>query len=102
MKDILFSLYLEYCRLQDKHQQLVRNYNNIWDRRERLQNRCDMLEQRVEELETVEKEYGRIRHVLGAHVVDTLLRRAKEKELMITKVEKEKQRLQQRKNRDMR
>ena len=50
MKDILFSLYLEYCRLQDKYQRLTRDYNDMWNRRDRLQNRCNYLEERIEEM----------------------------------------------------
>ena len=34
MKDILFSLYLDYCKLQEKYQRLVRDYNSVWDGRE--------------------------------------------------------------------
>lgn len=58
MKDILFSLYLEYCKLQDKYQRLLRDYNDMWDRKNRLQDRCDVLKERVEELEIVEKIMG--------------------------------------------
>ncbi len=36
MKDILFSLYLAYCKLQDKYKELERDYDDIWDRRDRL------------------------------------------------------------------
>ena len=75
MKDILFSLYRDYCNLQDKYQKLVRNYNDMWNRRDRLQNRCNALEQRVEELESVEKDYGRVRKILSPERVDSLLRK---------------------------
>ena len=61
MKDILFSLYRDYCDLQSKYQRLVRDFNNIRNREERLQERCSALGQRVEELENVDKDYGRIR-----------------------------------------
>ena len=73
MKDILFSLYLEYCRLQDKYQRLSRDYNDMWNRRNRLQNRCDLLEERIEELETVEKDYGWIQKILGSERVESLV-----------------------------
>lgn len=102
MKDILFSLYLEYCKLQDKYQQLVRDYNNIWERRERLQTRCNALEQKVEELETVEKDYGRIRIIFGPDRVDSLLQEMKEQEPVEAELEKERRKLIKRKQRDAR
>lgn len=88
MKDILFSLYLEYCKLQDKYQRLSRDYNDMWNRKERLQNRCDVLEERVEELEAVEKDYGRIRKVFGSDRVDSMLWEMKEQERVKTKLGK--------------
>ena len=76
MKDILFSLYLEYCRLQDKYQELMRDYNDMWDRKNRLQRRCEALEKSVEELEVMEKDYGRIREFFGVDKVDFEWRKA--------------------------
>ena len=76
MKDILFSLYLDYCKLQEKYQRLVRDFNSVWDGRERLRERCNALEKRVEELETVEKDYGWIRKIFGPERVDTKRRRS--------------------------
>ena len=102
MKDILFSLYLDYCKLQDKYQRLSRDYNDMWNRRDRLQNRCDVLEQRVEELETVEKDYGRIRKIFGTERVDVLLREMKEREKIEAELEKERRKLQKRIQRDAR
>lgn len=102
MKEILFSLYLEYCRLQDKYQELVRDYNDMWDRKDRLQNRCDRLEQRVEELEGVEKDYGRIRKFFGPDRMDGLVKEMKEREQMEAEQEKERRRLMRRKQRDAR
>ncbi len=102
MKDILFSLYLEYCRLQDKYQQLVRDYNNVWDRKEQLQNRCNALEQRVEELKTIEKDYGRIRKIFGSDRVDSLLQEMKEQERIQAEMEKEGWKMMKRKQRDAR
>ena len=102
MKDILFSLYLDYCRLQDMYQRLSRDYNDMWNRRDRLQNRCNVLEQRVEELETVEKDYGRIRKIFGPESVDSLLREMKERERAEVERETEKLKLIRRKQRDAR
>ena len=99
MKDILFSLYLEYCRLQDKYQRLTRDYNDMWNRRDRLQNRCNYLEERIEELETVEKDYGRVRKIFGPERVDSLVREMKEMERQQAEMEKERQRMMRRKQR---
>lgn len=98
MKDILFSLYLEYCKLQDKYQRLSRDYNDMWNRRDRLQDRCDALEVRVEELETVEKDYGRIRKVFGSDRVDSMLRVMKEQERVETELEKERRKIVKKRN----
>lgn len=88
MKDILFSLYLEYCKLQDKYQRLSRDYNDMWNKKERIHNRCNVLEKRVEELEDIEKDYGRIRKFFGLDRVDNLLRELKEQERLQAGMEK--------------
>lgn len=102
MKDILFSLYLEYCKLQDKYQRLSKDYNDMWNRKERLQNRCDVLEERVEELKTVEKDYGRIRKVFGPDRVDSMLWEMKERERVKAELEKERRKMMRKKQRDAR
>ena len=102
MKDILFSLYLEYCKLQDNYQRLSRDYNDMWSRKERLQSRCKVLEERVETLETVEKDYGRIRKVFGSDRVDSMLRETKEQERVEAELEKGRRKQMGRKQRDAR
>ena len=102
IQNILFSLYHDHCQLHDKYQQLVRDYNSIWDRRQRLRQRYDVLEQRVEELEVVEKDYGRIRKVFGSDRIDGLLREMKEQERVETEIEKEKWKKTRNKQRDAR
>ena len=102
MKDILFSLYLEYCRLQDKYQKLSRDYNDMWNRKERLQNRCEFLEERIEEMETVEKDYGRVRKIFGPERVDSLVREMKEMERLQLEAENERRKVMKRKQRDVR
>ena len=89
MKTILFSIYLDYCKLQEKYQRLVWDYNSVWDGRERLRESCTVLEQRVEELETVEKDYGRIRKFWGTDRVDSMIREMKEKEKLETELKNE-------------
>ena len=102
MKDILFSFYLDYCKLQEKYQRLVRDYNSVWDGRERLRERCNALEKRVEELETVEKDYGWIRKIFGPERVDCLVREMKEREKLENEWEKERRKTQKRMQRDAR
>ncbi len=102
MKDILFSLYLDYCKLQDKYKQLSRDYNDMWNRKERLRNRCDVLEERVEELETVEKDYSLVCKILGPDRVDTLIREVKERERREVELERERRKMKKRKQRDAR
>lgn len=102
MKDILFSLYLEYCKLQDKYQRLSRDYNDVWNRKEQFQSRCKVLEERVEGLEVIEKDYGRIRKFFGLDRVDNLLRELKEQERLQDGMEKERQKVMRNKQRDAR
>ena len=85
------------CKLHDKYQELVRDYNSIWVRRERLQQRYYVLEERVEELEVVEKDYGRIRKLFGAERIDGLLCEVKEQERMEAEMEKERRKIARKK-----
>lgn len=102
IQDILFSLYRDCCKLYDKYQELVRDYNSIWDRRERLQQRYCVLEERVEELEVVEKDYGRIRKLFGSDRIDGLLREVKERERVEGEMEKERRKMARKKQGDAR
>ena len=74
----------------------------MWNRRDRLQNHCDALEQRIEELESVEKDYGRIRKIFGPDRVDGLVREMKERERLKVEAEKERRKLVRKKQRDAR
>lgn len=74
----------------------------MWDRRERLQSRCDVLEQRVEELEVLEKDYGLIRKFFGADKIEVMLKELREKDRMRAEAEKEKRRKKRRKSREER
>lgn len=56
LADKLFSLYLAYCKLQNQHKQLDWEFDRIWNKKERLQDWNEVLEQRVESLEEVEKD----------------------------------------------
>ena len=98
----LLSLYVAYGQIKDKYEKLVRDYNNVWSRKERLQEWNKILEQKVDELEEVVQDYGRVRNVLGAGTVDKLLKNIKEKERMSAEVEKEKRKLQRKYSRDER
>ena len=98
----LLSLYVAYGQMKDKYEKLVRDYNNVWSRKERLQERNKILEQKVDELEEVVQDYGRIRNVVGAGAVDKLLKNVKEKEQMNAEAEKEKRKLQRKYSRDER
>lgn len=98
----LLSLYVAYSQMKDKYEKLARDYNNVCSRKERLQEWNKTLEQKVDELEEVVQDYSRIRNVLGAEVVDKLLKNVKEKERMKAEAEKEKQKLQRKYSRDER
>lgn len=98
----LLSLYTAYCQLKSKYEKLERDYNDIWNRKERWQGYSKTLEQKVEELEVVIQDYGRIRNVLGTGAVDKLLKNVKEKEQTIVEAEKEKRKLQRKNSRDER
>ena len=69
---------------------------------ERLQNRCEFLEERIEELETVEKDYGRVRKIFGPERVDSLVREMKEMERLQLEAENERRKVMKRKQRDVR
>ena len=55
--------------------------------------------ERIEELETVEKDYGRVRKIFGPERVDSLVREMKEMERQQAEMEKERQRMMIRKQR---
>ncbi len=98
----LLSLYVAYGQIKDKYEKLVRDYNNVWSRKERLQEWNKILEQKVDELEEVVQDYGRVRNTLGVDAVDKLLKNVKEKERMNAGAEKEKRKLQRKNSRDVR
>ena len=102
LKEKLYSLYLAYLRLQEKYNRLETDYNKVWDGRERLREQCNALEQRVEKLETVEKDYGRVRKILGSERVDNLVREMKERERVEVELEMERRKLMKRKQREVR
>ena len=97
MKDILFSLYRDYCDLQGKYLQLVQRYNDMWSSREYLHERCSKLGQRIEALEAVEKNYERVRKIFGSERVEGLVRELKEKEQIDAELEKNKRNQMKRK-----
>lgn len=80
----------------------MRDYNDMWDRKNRLQRRCEALEKSVEELEVMEKDYGRIREFFGVDKVDSLILEIKEKERLECEKEKERRKLMRRNQRDTR
>ena len=102
LRDILFSLYREYCKLQDKYERLVRDCDEGWERKARWERRCGELEERVNELEEVAKDYGRVRNVLGSQVVDKMVQDERRMEMMKKEAEKEKRKLQRKNSRDAR
>ena len=57
------------------------------------------MEQRVEELEIVERDYGRVRKIFGSERVDCMLREMKEMERQQVEMEKERQKMMRRKQR---
>lgn len=101
MKKVL-SLYVAYCEIKVKYEGLVKNYNNLFDRKERLQVRNKMLEERVEELEVVAQDYGRVRKIFGSDKIDNLLKDVKEKERIKLEVENERRKIKRRNDRVMR
>ena len=56
----------------------------------------------MEELETVEKDYGRVRKIFGPKRVDSLVREMKEMEQQQVELEKDRQKMLKRKQRDAR
>ena len=102
MKDILFSLYRDYCDLQGKYQRLVQRYNDMWNSREYLHERCCKLGQRIDELEMIEKNYERVRDFFGADRVDNLVREMKERERIKIEQDREKRKQINRKQEEIR
>ena len=100
LKSKLYSLYLAYLRLQEKYDRLARDYNKVWDGRERLQEWCNTLEHKVERLEKVERDYNIMRAVLGSNRVDRMLIEKKEQDRM--QIENEKHKLLRKNQRDVR
>lgn len=98
----LFSLYLAYCRLQDKYSRLSSECDRIWNKKERLERRCEEMEEYVEKLEPVVQDYDRIRNFFGHSNIDEILREVKEQERLKAEAEKERRRMQRKNQRDSR
>lgn len=102
LMDKVLSLYVAYCKIQDKCKQLERENTDIWRRKERLQGQNQILQEKVETLERVEEDYGRIRNVFGEERIDRILIEVKEQEHVDEEMEKEKRKFLKRKQRDAR
>ena len=98
----LFSLYLAYCRLQDKYSRLSSECDRVWNKKERLERRCEEMEEYVEKLEPVVQDYDRIRNFFGHSNIDEILREVKEQERLKAEAEKEHRRMQRKNQRDSR
>ena len=98
----LFSLYLAYCRLQDKYSRLSSECDRVWNKKERLERRCEEMEEYVEKLEPVVQDYDRIRNFFGHSNIDEILREVKEQERLKAEAEKERRRMQRKNQRDSR
>lgn len=94
LKEKLYSLYLAYLRLQEKYDRLVKDYNKVWDGRERLHEWCKTLEHKVERLEKLEQDYTVVRAVLGSDRVDRILIEKKEQERFRIEMEKKRRNLE--------
>ena len=102
LMDKVLSLYVAYCKIQDKCKQLERENTDIWRRKERLKDQNQILQEKVETLERVEEDYGRIRNVFGEERIDRILIEVKEQEHVDEEMEKEKRKFLKRKQRDAR
>ncbi len=102
LMDKVLSLYVAYCKIQDKRKQLERENTDVWRRKERLKDQNQILQEKVETLERVEEDYGRIRNVFGEERIDRILIEVKEQEHVDEEVEKERRKLLKRKQRDAR
>ena len=102
LMDKVLSLYVAYCKIQDKCKQLERENTDIWRRKERLKDQNQILQEKVETLERVEEDYGRIRNVFGEERIDRILIEVKEQEHVEEEMEKEKRKFLKRKQRDAR
>ena len=56
----------------------------------------------MEELENIEKDYGRIRKLFGSDKIDGMLREMKEQERVEVEMEKDRRKMVRRKQRDAR
>ena len=102
LMDKVLSLYVAYCKIQDKCKQLERENTDVWRRKERLKDQNQILQEKVETLERVEEDYGRIRNVFGEERIDRILIEVKEQEHVDEEGEKERRKLLKRKQRDAR
>ena len=81
---------------------MERENTDIWRRKERLKDQNQILQEKVETLERVEEDYGRIRNVFGEERIDRILIEVKEQEHVDEEMEKEKRKFLKRKQRDAR
>lgn len=81
--DVLHSLYVKYRTISNKCDRLETFYNQELSAKERIRNRLDDVLMENEQLRNVEMDYRRTKKVLGADVVESAVRAARQRELVI-------------------
>ena len=96
----LFSLYTAYCNLKNKYEQLVGLFEMQEDSLRHLSNRNETLEQKVEHLKDVQRDFGFVQKRLGLEVTNRMINEGRADELS-EKIKHEKSKVQIRKNHEM-
>lgn len=81
--DTLLKLYAQYCKEKDKNERLERRKDSLERQVNRLSNRCEEYEQENQMLRSQDRNFNRVRSVLGDRVVEGALETAMMRERRI-------------------
>lgn len=77
---VLRSVYREYLNISNRLEKLQDAYSRVQDRNERLKNQLEESLEENRELRTIETDFGRVKIVMGAEQVNAAIDRARQQE----------------------
>ncbi len=85
---VLRAVYREYLNVSDRFEKLQDAYNRKQDRNEKLKKRLEESLEENRELRTIATDFGRVKTVMGAEQVNAVIDRAKQQEQIDAKQKK--------------
>lgn len=85
---VLRAVYREYLNVSDRFEKLQDAYNRKQDRNEKLKKRLEESLEENRELRTIAADFGRVKTVMGAEQVNAVIDRAKQQEQIDTEQKK--------------